>query len=76
LYILLLTVVIIIETEDTMNTRRNHPASPNRNSERDMMKENQNENLEKAKESMRHYLLMLRKYIVDAKPRSNRQSMG
>ena len=33
-----------------MNTRRNHPASPNRKSERDMMKENQNKNLEKAKE--------------------------
>ena len=28
-------------TEDTMNTSRNHPASPNRKSKRDMMMENQ-----------------------------------
>ena len=33
-----------------MNTRRKHPASPDRKSERDMMTENQ-KNLEKTKES-------------------------
>ena len=30
-----------MKTEDTMNTSRNHPASPNRKSKRDMMMENQ-----------------------------------
>ena len=33
-----------------MNTRRIHAASANRKSKRDMMKENQNENLEKTNE--------------------------
>ena len=36
MYILLFAVVTIIETEDTiMNTRRKHPATPDRKSERD-----------------------------------------